>query len=198
MNEAAIARADLNLVRGVFLAEDAAAVDRAVARLAERLAFVPGLLRAIDRRRGQRLCAEEVEDLSQDVIVILWRKLEVYNGMGCLERWSYRVCMLEYSNLVRKRSRRCGTVPLDEVELSDEHRADAIYDDLVEQLEQALARLASQEEAIVRQKLIHESTFVEIGDRFGISPNTAKTRYYRGLARVRGFLTAGSADDEHA
>jgi RNA polymerase sigma factor (sigma-70 family) len=52
----------------------------------------------------------------------------------------------------------------------------------------ALARLDPPADDIVRLKHFEELTFEEIGQRLLLSPNTAKTHYYRALVRLREAL----------
>jgi RNA polymerase sigma-70 factor (ECF subfamily) len=185
-----LAASDLALVRAVLGASDAATVDAGVASLANRLAFVHGLVRAIDRRRGARLSAEDVEDLAQDVLIVVWRKLDEFHGEVPLEHWTYRVALLEYMNLVRKRMRRPLHGPLT-AEAEDVEARPGTSNDLLDTLEQALCRLDPADEEVVRARLTCESSFEELGRSFGMSPNTAKTRYYRGLELVRSFFERG-------
>ena len=54
-----------------------------------------------------------------------------------------------------------------------------------EGLEGALADLGPPAEGIVRLKHYEGLTFREIGSRLEISPNSAKTHYYRGIEWLR-------------
>ena len=51
-----------------------------------------------------------------------------------------------------------------------------------------LSMLSPGESEVIRLKHFAQMTFEEIAERLGISANTAKTRYYRGLERLRGWL----------
>ena len=44
-------------------------------------------------------------------------------------------------------------------------------------------------------KHFEELTFESIGHYLGLSENTAKTRYYRGLRRMQGLLRATRAEE---
>ncbi|MEM6675270.1 MAG: RNA polymerase sigma factor, partial [Planctomycetota bacterium] len=152
--------------------------------LGERLLCVPRLVAAIDRRRGGRLDAEGVRDVAQDALVRIWQKLDSFAGTGSLESWVYRFCHYEYMNHVRQRARRSETKPLDGVEPAHDLSVapiDASYSDV----ERAIDELGPPEATIIRMRHEDGRSFDEIGPLVDLLPNTAKTRYYRGLARLR-------------
>lgn len=158
----------------------------ATERLARRLLAVPRLVAAIDARRGQRLSEHDIEDLAQDLLVIVWEKLGQFRGTGTLESWLYRFCLLEYMNRVRRLQRLPRPFPLLDPRATPtgaSGEADA------EALEALLASLGPPEEEIVRLKHFEDLSFAELGERLGLSPNTAKTRYYRGIQWLRRRLS---------
>src|SRR6185503_13323811 len=74
-------------------------------RLAARLRFILRALRYLDRKRGGLVGSQELLDLAQDVLVLVWRKLPEYEGLSALEGWVYGICVLEYQNALRKKER---------------------------------------------------------------------------------------------
>jgi RNA polymerase sigma-70 factor (ECF subfamily) len=182
--------ADVRLVRSVV------AGDRlALQRFAERLKVVPRALAVINGRRAVRLSAHDLEDLRQDTLVRIWSKLETFDGQATLENWLYRFAFLELLNRVRSESRAPRRERADLDELTAVEAAEG--PDEVE-IERALERLGPPEADVVRLKHYEELTFEAIGRRLGISPNTAKTRYYRGITWLQrelgGALRAGVAE----
>jgi len=51
-----------------------------------------------------------------------------------------------------------------------------------------LRRIGREEAQVIRLKHFEGRTFIEIGRSLGISPNTAKARYYRGINELRPLL----------
>jgi DNA-directed RNA polymerase specialized sigma24 family protein len=92
--------ADLALVKRV-LAGERAAVDE----FSSRMQCVPLILAALNARRGRPFSAADTSDIAQDVFVLLWRKLGVYEGMSTLESWVFRFCHYEILNALRRRQR---------------------------------------------------------------------------------------------
>lgn len=175
-------RSDLRLVRGV-LDRDAQATDEFVGRMR----CIPAILRLRNRRLGSPLDDALLQDLAQDVLVALWPKLEQYDGSVRLEAWVYRFCTNKHFALVRDRGLRIhierpSALPMDEHH-GKQPAANQTGD--TELLHTALAALDPGVAEVVRLKHFEEQTFDQIGERLNVSSNTAKTRYYRALKRLR-------------
>jgi RNA polymerase sigma-70 factor (ECF subfamily) len=174
---------DLLLVRTV-LARDAFALDR----LAMRWRCIPRFCVALNEELGGELLDTDLADLAQDVLVLAWRKLATFNGESSLETWCYGITRYEIRNALRAhRRRKRGTAP--EIGLLArvaDPRPERPWRFLEEDvIRDALESLTPDEADVVRSKHFDDLTFDEIGARLGISPNTAKTRYYRGLLRLQ-------------
>jgi RNA polymerase sigma-70 factor (ECF subfamily) len=174
----------------LVLARCAVRGDRAaIAQLSERLRHVPRALRVLDHRNGNLLRQEELADLVQDVLVLIWRKLSEYEPLSPLEGWAYGICVLEYRNAVRR-----GRRQRQEAHAIASHGAApaaAAHDPdpwAFEELHESLRRIGRVEAKVIRLKHFEGHTFDEIGRQLGLSPNTVKTRYYRGLKELRPLL----------
>jgi RNA polymerase sigma-70 factor (ECF subfamily) len=185
--------ADLELVRA------AKAGDRgAIEQVVERMRCIPRMLASKNVQHGRPLSAEDLADLGQQVFATVWQKCDEYLGDARLESWLYPFCAMGFMNVLRARTRTA-------VGLSDEGRSLADRDDagaLAEELDyihvHAVLREIPREEALVIElKQFHDLTFDQIAARLSISPNTAKSRYYRGLEGMRERL-ARRFGEEHA
>jgi RNA polymerase sigma-70 factor (ECF subfamily) len=170
--------ADLDLVRRALQADRSGLQE-----LASRLRCVPRLLAVLNARLGGALPPQDLADLSQDVLLIVWRKLEQYRGFSALDGWLYRISLYEYMNALRRLPGR--TDSLDELSL-DPSQESSPWE--FEDVHRGLERIGDKEAEIIRLKHFEELTFEEIGARLGISPNTAKARYYRGLRALEPLL----------
>ncbi len=140
-------------------------------------------------RLGGQLNAEDLADLTQDVFLILWRKLSEYTPATSFESWVYRICFLEMMNCLRKRRRRqrvLDEVAREAVEVEPGPMAARIG--RFEGLHLGLECLEREEAAIIRLHHFEGRTFQEVGARLDIPVGTAKTRYYRGLTKLKEFL----------
>jgi RNA polymerase sigma factor (sigma-70 family) len=175
---------DLALVRAVLRHEEVA-----VDEFADRLRSVARIAQAQNAKMGHPLDSHDLADVVQDTIVVILKKLDLFVGTGPLDGWIFRVCCLEFLNGVRRRRRRLGRVDLAETPLPDPATASE-RERMVEreQLYKALDRVGGVEAEAVRMKHFDGLTFDQIGGRLGLSPNTIKTRYYRGLARLETAL----------
>lgn len=166
-------------------------------RVVERLHCVPRILTALNHQMSFPLSEHDVADLSQDTLVVIWQKLSKFEGRAQLETWAYRFCFLELMNRVRKKGR------LDRVSTRLDSLEDRMPDQKIgpaplefEHLEVGLDELGPPEADVIRLKHFEERTFTEIGEVLEISPNTAKTYYYRGIAWLRRRLSPAAREDK--
>jgi RNA polymerase sigma-70 factor (ECF subfamily) len=161
---------------------------QARALFATRMECVPRMLAVMNRRQRLPLPAQDVDDLVQDTLVTIWRRLDTYAGMASLETWVYRFCRFQLANRLRAVSRRPAHVPLAaDAQVSEDARRLLEFEDV----QAALERLPALTSDVIRLKHFGSLSFTEIGVRLALSPNTAKTRYYRGLAELRRLLGDG-------
>ena len=185
-NHDPIASGDRDLVEGSLRGE-----RHSLTSLVGRLKCVPRILASLNNRMGFQLSEHDLADLSQDTLVVIWRKLESFEGRARLETWVYRICYLEFMNRVRRHNRisRLASVRIDKV--VDSVAAPATPSALdYEQLERGLVELGSPEADVIRLKHFEECTFKDIGQLLKIPANTAKTYYYRGIDWLRRRLSS--------
>ena len=161
-----------------------------VARLADRLACVPGVVRSMHGRLGHPLREEELDEVVQETLAALWAKLERFDGRSALETWAYGFCGTQLIKFLERKRRRSNlSYGLRTEDLSGAAERDEQLSRLeFEWVHAALERLGPPADDVVRLKHFEELTFEEIGQRLSISPNTAKTHYYRALERLREAL----------
>jgi RNA polymerase sigma-70 factor, ECF subfamily len=170
--------ADRDLVRAVVAGD-----EPATALFVRRMQCVPRFLSVLNARGA--LDSQESGDLVQSVLASVWRRLPDFAGHSTLESWVYPFCVHELMNAYRRRRRRPSRS--DDV---PEPPAPPIPDPawFHEDVHAALERLGAEEADIIRKKHFDELTFEEIARRLDISANTAKTRYYRALVKLRAML----------
>lgn len=176
---------DVLLARAA-LAGDASAMER----LAQRLACVPRILYVLNSRLGAQLNEHDLADLTQDTILLLWGRLPGYNNAARLETWAYGHARWAYMNALRKKARRGAHVEAREVEehvALGESGAQAL--DGSEILD-VLDEIGADEARVIRMKVLEDRSFDEIAVLEGISANTLKARYYRGIGKLSTKLRA--------
>lgn len=179
------ARDDLALVSRVMAGD----VD-ARCEFDQRAECVPRIAAWLNRRLSRPLADDEVEDVAQNALLVLWRKLPEYEGRARIETWAFTVVRFELLNAARRQQRsRVSTVPdVAEIDRPVEDRAELYDGDDRARLGSALAKLDEPKRVVVELKHVEGLTFPEIGARLGISQNTARTRYYRGLRALKASL----------
>ncbi len=172
---------DLQLVRDAL-----AGSSESRERFALRMECVARILAEKNRRLGGPLNSSELEDVVQDTVTSIWRRLKSYEGMAALETWAYRFCQYELANRLRRRSRSPEKpLSLEDEELVDpQHRKQLDHDEVY----QALDRVGGEEAVVVRLKHFEQMSFSEIGVRLQIATATAKSRYYRAMKRLEILL----------
>jgi RNA polymerase sigma factor (sigma-70 family) len=171
------AEADFLLVRA-FLARDPAAT----AAMAERLQIIPRILSGLCRRFRFPMTPDDLDDAGQDAVAVALRKLDQLRPNVPLDAWLHRLCAYELSNALRRKGRaRAESLP------DDLPGPEASAIDVLERLEMvslALDRLTPDEAAAVRLHHLDGLTFAAIAARLGVTENTVKGRYYRGIAAL--------------
>src|ERR1044071_7895993 len=85
---------DLELVRGALAGKSD-----------EVRAFLPRMIAAHNEKLGRPLADDELEDVVQETLVAIWRKLERFDQRAALETWVYPFCFYEFMRRLRtKRS----------------------------------------------------------------------------------------------
>jgi RNA polymerase sigma-70 factor (ECF subfamily) len=168
----------------------------ALRRLLERLSCVPAILRARNQQWGGAFDEQEIEDLVQDSLVVIWKKLEAFNGRSKLENWAFRICTLEMMNALRAKRRRPTPMPGTLAGELPSREEDAVWARLRSvELLRCLERVGRGAE-ILRLKHFEDLTFEAIAEREGVATSTVKSRYYRALTRLRDLLETVSGEGE--
>lgn len=152
------------------------------------------LYRHIYRMLGN---AEDAQDVLQDVLLLVYRKLHTYKGDASLKNWLFRIASNRTIDHIRKRNRRPETsLELDVQSSADPFRF-AQQTRLRTELSRALLTLSREHREVVVMKEIDGFTFKEIGEILEIPENTAKTRLYAALRKLREHLQSTGPSSEN-
>lgn len=148
------------------------------------------MLAARNRKLGAPLGESELEDLAQETVIAIWQRLPEFNGAAPLEAWCWGFCRVALLRKLRGARRYTAMIERAGNELRPRDEAEQALHDPDEHvlLNRALERLECEEIAVLRLKHYDEMTFEDVGVRLAISVNTAKTRYYRALSKLREFV----------
>lgn len=162
----------------------------AVREMGERLRNVTRLVGVANRQLPRPLPPNDLADVAQNVIVLIWEKLETFEGRSTLDGWAWRFASFELKNRVRHiaAQRVRDGVPLSAIEVEPAAPASDPMQFDPEEVEVALRAIPQEMAEVVRLKHHEGLMFKEIAERLRIPINTSKTRYYRGIERLRDAL----------
>lgn len=132
---------------------------------------------------------EDAIDLTQDILLAVYRNLHTFRGESAFAAWLFRIARYRCTDHLRRRR---SHEPFEEE--SEQFRADprdepedaATAHATNRRLLRAMARLPEEQRLVVELKFFQQFTFEDIAEQVGISPNTAKTRLYTALRKLRG------------
>src|SRR6476469_6505524 len=133
---------------------------------------------------------EVVEDLTEDVFVKLYEKLDRYVERGLpFTAWLYRIAHNQLVDFVRTLPRHTAQ-PLDVVMDVAEHQATAEYRSVLdrETLEPALARLTAEQRKAVELRFLQGMSVAETAATMQRSEEAVKKLQARALANLRRYL----------
>ena len=135
-----------------------------------------------------RMCGsrDDAMDILQDVLLSVYRNLESYRGDGKFAAWLFRIASFRCIDYFRRRH---FHEDIDDVEVADDISNSPEINLGSAQSNKDIVRLMSrlpvEQRHVVELKFFQSFTFEEIGGQLGVSSNTAKTRLYSALAKMR-------------
>ncbi len=164
-----------------------------------RLAVVRTMVRAQWVRYGGRPDDNDLDDVTQDAQLAIWKRLGSFDGRVALEAWVWGFCRNHVLKAIERGSRAASSLApeaFDAIACDEPPQIGETLDHAL--LNEVLESLGEPAGSIVRLKHFEDLTFQDIGARLDLSPNTAKTHYYRCLAKLRLRLLpfAGEANEQ--
>jgi RNA polymerase sigma-70 factor (ECF subfamily) len=144
---------------------------------------------------------EEALDVSQEVFLTIYRKMDTFRGESSLKTWIYRIAAHRAANRFRwwNRLRRRGTVSLEE-HISKSPNSELFYNLKSEvhspeealllqeertRIERLLFELPLQQRIAVIMRDIEGLSYEEIAESLQVSPGTVKSRIARGREALK-------------
>ncbi len=137
-----------------------------------------------------RMCGngDDAMDLLQDIFISVFRNLPGYRQQGSFEGWLYRIAHRRCVEFFRRRK------PTDSLQGEAEqvcsgdgparrHEVSSTQHKLL----QSLQHLPLEQRLVVELKFFNQLTFDDIAAQLNISSNTAKSRLYAGLSKLKGL-----------
>jgi RNA polymerase sigma-70 factor (family 1) len=133
------------------------------------------------------------QDVVQEVFLKLWFERNNINESKALEAWLYTVAKHNILNKLRKIAsdwKAIDNLSYTQLETIDNTDFKLIDKDYKRYLELALSHLSDQQKMVFRLSREEQLTYVQIGQKMGISPLTVKTHLSRALYTIRKQLAS--------
>ena len=187
-------------------------IDEDEALIAAALAGSPHAWKKLVKRYESRIFNQSLRlmgnpsdamDLLQEVFLGVYRNLHRFRGDAKFSSWLFRIAHNKAIDLSRRKRLLAGT-PLNaeggadplEILPADRQREPEIslmHSELNQRIVERLGQLPLAQRLVVELKVFQSMTFEEIANMQDISENTAKTRFYAALKKLK-----QTTEDEHA
>lgn len=136
---------------------------------------------------------EDARDLMQDIFVAVFKNLSTFRGDSPFKGWLFKIahyrCMEFYRRKRPFQSLDEAPEQVDEPEAAcPEHQLSGGQQATA--LQGAMRKLSFNQRIVVELKFFQQCTFDDIAFQLGISSNTAKSRLYGALDKLKGFMEA--------
>lgn len=132
---------------------------------------------------------QHAEDVTQEVFLRVFRKLEGFRGDARFSTWLFRVTVNSCKNKRRSLDRQQRFDPerfrIDRREEEVPPERVLAERSLGERIDQALAELTDEHRAVLLLKALDDLSYREIGDMFGQSENQIRGKLYRARKAFR-------------
>jgi RNA polymerase sigma-70 factor (ECF subfamily) len=156
------------------------------------------------RRLGDR---QEAEDLTQEVLLRLFRSRHTYRPRALFSTWVFHIMQNVARNALRFRQRHpCVRLPL---AANEEHLRDGLRSspadtpsgpleraELADVVRTAIAALGERQRAALELHQFHDWTYAEVAARLDMTPKAAKSLLYRTRNLLRARLKPILSDQE--
>lgn len=146
----------------------------------------------VDRYKGMifTLCIrmlkqrEEAEEVAQDTFVKMYRSLTYFKGDSKFSTWLYRIAYNACLDRIKKNRKYLNDVEINEITINQIKTIDNALERLerkeqVQAIQKCIAKLPSEDAAILTLYYFEELTLKEISEIIGITANSIKVKLFR-------------------
>lgn len=130
---------------------------------------------------------EDAMDIMQDVLLSVYRNLKNYRGDGEFPAWLFRIASFRCIDYFRRRQFHISDDDLELVDETEKLQPDISFARIQSNQEMSvmMGKLPLEQRQVIELKFFQHFTFEEISGQLGISSNTAKTRLYAALSKMK-------------
>jgi RNA polymerase sigma-70 factor (ECF subfamily) len=132
---------------------------------------------------------EDALDLMQEVFISVFRNLGRFRGEGSFKSWLFSIAHFRCIEFYRRKKPMQALDDIPELSSQDKSMDENLYiTQENQQLVQAMQQLPLSQKTVVELKFFGQFTFAEIAEQTGISSNTAKSRLYVALEKLKTLM----------
>jgi len=134
----------------------------------------------------------DADEVTQEVIIVLYNKLNTFNFESNLYTWIYRITSTRTLNFIRKKKVKeffsISDEKFDHLQSGGDIQNDYEKKDEVERIEKVLQKIPTKQREVFIMKNFEEMTYKEISEITGKSIGGLKANYFHALKRVTELL----------
>lgn len=134
---------------------------------------------------------DDAKDLMQETFVSVCRSLSDFRGDSGFKTWLLKIAHFRCIEFYRRRKWFAGEDELATIDAEPEQACPEFAfatKQSQSQILQLMAKLPFEQKLIVELKIFQQQTFDQIAQQMGISDNTAKSRFYTALDKLKILL----------
>lgn len=146
-----------------------------------------GLLASIVKKRLYG-APDRVEECMNDIFLGIWKNIDCYDGQkGSFANWAAGIARLEAIDALRRMQREFQTVPIEELEISQEDPAFLALtnQELSRETEEILGCLKPLDQELFRKIFVEEQEVEAAGKALGMTREHVYVRLFRGKKKIR-------------
>ncbi|PIQ10321.1 MAG: RNA polymerase subunit sigma-70 [Ignavibacteriales bacterium CG18_big_fil_WC_8_21_14_2_50_31_20] len=134
----------------------------------------------------------DADEVTQEVIIVLYKKLHTFNFNSALYTWIYRITSTRTLNFIRKKKIKELFSIFDEKYDNLKSESDILnnfeHKDEIERIEKALQKLPIKQREVFIMKSFEEMSYKEISEITGKSVGGLKANYFHALKKITELL----------
>ncbi len=134
----------------------------------------------------------DADEVTQEVIIVLYKKLDTFNFASNLYTWIYRITSTRTLNYIRKKKVKEFFSISDEkynyIESKSDIQKDYEKKDEIERIEKILQKIPTKQREVFIMKNFEEMTYKEISEITGKSIGGLKSNYFYALKKITELL----------
>lgn len=134
----------------------------------------------------------DADEVTQEVIIVLYNKLNTFNFESNLYTWIYRITSTRTLNYIRKKKIKeffsLSDGKFDNLELETDIQNNFEKKDEIERIEKVLQKIPTKQREVFIMKNFEEMTYKEISEITGRSIGGLKANYFHALKKITELL----------